>query len=130
MPIGVPGWPEFAFWTASMASVRIVLMHRRSSSDCSSCLWGVASAAWTTTSGRSSCSSMAMRHSLTCSAGGSEPASLVGTAGGFVTAARLPGSLQDVVEALAVGGDERDVGLAVALPVERLDLPPAPPPGQ
>src|SRR5439155_22206940 len=28
--IGVPGWPEFAAWTASMASVRIVLMHFKS----------------------------------------------------------------------------------------------------
>jgi hypothetical protein len=28
--IGVPGWPEFAFWTASMARVRIVLMQGRS----------------------------------------------------------------------------------------------------
>jgi inorganic pyrophosphatase len=27
MPIGRPGWPEFAFWTASMDSVRIVSMH-------------------------------------------------------------------------------------------------------
>src|SRR4051794_23241876 len=26
MAIGIPGWPLFAFWTASMASVRIVLM--------------------------------------------------------------------------------------------------------
>jgi hypothetical protein len=24
--MGSPGWPDFAFWTASMASVRIVLM--------------------------------------------------------------------------------------------------------
>ena len=30
MPIGVPGWPELAFCTASIASVRIVLMHSRS----------------------------------------------------------------------------------------------------
>src|SRR3954453_24067146 len=29
--IGVPGWPEFAFWTASMERVRIVSMHSRSS---------------------------------------------------------------------------------------------------
>ena len=28
----MPGWPEFAFWTASMASVRIVSMLRRSMS--------------------------------------------------------------------------------------------------
>src|SRR5688572_24227092 len=26
MPMGVPGWPESACWTASIASVRIVLM--------------------------------------------------------------------------------------------------------
>ena len=26
MAIGSPGWPEFAFWTASMDSVRIVSM--------------------------------------------------------------------------------------------------------
>src|SRR6516162_997696 len=25
--IGVPGWPEFAFWIASIESVRMVLMH-------------------------------------------------------------------------------------------------------
>ena len=25
-PIGAPGWPEFAFWTASIDSVRIVSM--------------------------------------------------------------------------------------------------------
>ena len=25
MPIGMPGWPELAFWTASMASARIAL---------------------------------------------------------------------------------------------------------
>jgi hypothetical protein len=30
--IGIPGWPEFAAWTASMASVRIVSMLRRSMS--------------------------------------------------------------------------------------------------
>src|SRR5438445_6427861 len=30
MAIGVPGWPEFACWTASMASVRMVSMHSRS----------------------------------------------------------------------------------------------------
>ncbi len=29
--IGVPGWPEFAFWTASIESVRIVLTHSSSS---------------------------------------------------------------------------------------------------
>src|SRR3954469_10841049 len=28
--IGVPGWPELAFWTASIDSVRIVLMHSSS----------------------------------------------------------------------------------------------------
>ena len=32
IPIGVPGCPEFAAWTASMQSVRIVVMHRSSSS--------------------------------------------------------------------------------------------------
>jgi hypothetical protein len=26
IPIGVPGWPELAFWTASMHRPRIVLM--------------------------------------------------------------------------------------------------------
>src|ERR1700683_378229 len=31
-PIGAPGWPEFAFCTASIESVRIVLMHSSSSS--------------------------------------------------------------------------------------------------
>src|ERR1044071_1670929 len=31
--IGVPGWPELATWTASMARVRMVLMTRRSA-DC------------------------------------------------------------------------------------------------
>src|SRR5438309_1679386 len=30
MAIGVPGWPEFAAWTASMARVRMVLMHFKS----------------------------------------------------------------------------------------------------
>ena len=25
-PIGAPGWPLFAFWTASIASVRTVVM--------------------------------------------------------------------------------------------------------
>jgi hypothetical protein len=30
MPIGAPGCPEFAFWTASIERVRIVLMARRS----------------------------------------------------------------------------------------------------
>ena len=30
-PIGAPGWPEFAFWTASIESVRIVSIARRSS---------------------------------------------------------------------------------------------------
>ena len=29
-PSGIPGCPEFAFWTASIESVRIVLMHRSS----------------------------------------------------------------------------------------------------
>src|SRR5437870_5488707 len=33
MAIGVPGWPEFACCTASMASVRMVLMQSRSRSD-------------------------------------------------------------------------------------------------
>jgi len=28
--MGVPGWPEFAFCTASIASVRMVSMQRRS----------------------------------------------------------------------------------------------------
>jgi len=28
--IGVPGCPEFAFWTASIAKVRMVLMHSSS----------------------------------------------------------------------------------------------------
>ena len=32
IPIGVPGCPEFADWMASMHSVRIVEMHRPSSS--------------------------------------------------------------------------------------------------
>src|SRR5215469_8611882 len=36
MPMGVPGWPEFACCTASMARVRIVLMH-----NWSVCLAGV-----------------------------------------------------------------------------------------
>src|SRR6185369_16267132 len=31
-PIGAPGCPEFAFWTASMESVRIVVIARRSRS--------------------------------------------------------------------------------------------------
>ncbi|TAJ99697.1 MAG: carbohydrate kinase family protein [Chloroflexota bacterium] len=31
-PIGAPGWPEFAFWTPSIESVRIVLIARSSSS--------------------------------------------------------------------------------------------------
>ena len=31
-PIGAPGCPELAFWTASIDSVRIVLMHSSSSS--------------------------------------------------------------------------------------------------
>src|SRR3954452_23493127 len=30
MAIGMPGWPLFAFWTASIASVRMVSMERRS----------------------------------------------------------------------------------------------------
>ena len=25
-PMGIPGWPDLAFWTASAASMRIVLM--------------------------------------------------------------------------------------------------------
>ena len=29
--MGAPGWPEFAFWTASIESVRIVLMQSSSS---------------------------------------------------------------------------------------------------
>ena len=29
--IGVPGWPELAFWTASIDNVRMVLMHSSSS---------------------------------------------------------------------------------------------------
>src|SRR3954465_534783 len=32
MAIGMPGWPLFAFWTASIDSVRIVSMLRRSMS--------------------------------------------------------------------------------------------------
>src|SRR5437879_2106162 len=28
MPIGMPGWPELAFWTASIASARIALAIR------------------------------------------------------------------------------------------------------
>ncbi len=32
MPIGRPGWPEFAAWTASMDSVRMVSTARRSRS--------------------------------------------------------------------------------------------------
>jgi hypothetical protein len=31
-PMGIPGWPELAFWTASMARVRRVLIHNWSSS--------------------------------------------------------------------------------------------------
>src|SRR5690349_18042920 len=34
MPIGSPGWPLFAFWTASIDSVRMVSMLRRSRSTC------------------------------------------------------------------------------------------------
>src|SRR5262245_10999366 len=37
MPMGVPGWPDCAFWTASMQRVRIVLTHSRSSSFGSVC---------------------------------------------------------------------------------------------
>jgi hypothetical protein len=33
MPIGVPGWPEFACWIASMASVLIVFTHTWSRSN-------------------------------------------------------------------------------------------------
>jgi hypothetical protein len=33
MAIGRPGWPEFAAWTASMDSVRMVSMLRRSMSE-------------------------------------------------------------------------------------------------
>ena len=29
-PMGMPGWPEFAFWTASAERMRMVLMHRSS----------------------------------------------------------------------------------------------------
>jgi hypothetical protein len=32
MAIGVPGWPEFAFWIASIDSVRMVLTQRVSMS--------------------------------------------------------------------------------------------------
>src|SRR5262249_2918859 len=32
--MGMPGWPDFAFWTASIASVRIVLMQSSSRSTC------------------------------------------------------------------------------------------------
>src|SRR5438876_537770 len=32
--IGVPGWPELAFWTASIDRVRMVLMHNQSSDSC------------------------------------------------------------------------------------------------
>ena len=31
IPIGAPGWPELAFWTASIDSVRMVLIASRSS---------------------------------------------------------------------------------------------------
>src|SRR5262249_6835658 len=41
MPMGVPGWPDWAFWTASMQRVRIVLTQSRSRS-CGS-LWGMGS---------------------------------------------------------------------------------------
>src|SRR5437764_1429102 len=34
MPIGSPGWPLLAFWTASIDSVRMVSMLRRSRSTC------------------------------------------------------------------------------------------------
>ena len=30
MPIGAPGWPELAFWTPSIANVRMVLIHNSS----------------------------------------------------------------------------------------------------
>ena len=33
MPMGAPGWPEFAFAGISMAKQRIVLMHFQSSSE-------------------------------------------------------------------------------------------------
>src|SRR3984957_13712906 len=36
MPIGAPAWPDCAFCTASMASVRMVLTHTRSMSACES----------------------------------------------------------------------------------------------
>ena len=38
--IGVPGWPEFAFWTASMASVRMVVIDRSSTEGMK---WGLPS---------------------------------------------------------------------------------------
>src|ERR1700751_5050260 len=31
IPIGIPGWPEFAFWTASIARARMALHMSRSS---------------------------------------------------------------------------------------------------
>src|ERR1700724_1032600 len=31
-PMGKPGWPEFAYWTASAESIRMVLIHCSSSS--------------------------------------------------------------------------------------------------
>src|SRR3954469_20956398 len=34
MAIGIPGWPLLAFWTASIDSVRMVSMLRRSRSTC------------------------------------------------------------------------------------------------
>src|SRR5690242_5899461 len=34
MPIGSPGWPLLAFWTASIDSVRMVSMLRRARSTC------------------------------------------------------------------------------------------------
>src|SRR5262245_65340780 len=34
MPMGEPGWPEFARWTASMTKVRMVLMQSWSMSCC------------------------------------------------------------------------------------------------
>ena len=34
IPMGAPGWPEFALLTVSTASVRIVLMHSSSFSSC------------------------------------------------------------------------------------------------
>jgi hypothetical protein len=32
-PIGMPGWPELAFWTPSAASMRMVLMQSSSNAE-------------------------------------------------------------------------------------------------